>query len=117
MHVELKLQQVDPQKLLLDYAERRINFLLGRFGERIGSVTIRISVSPDRKSNELVCRITADLHAFGVVTAEAIGTDVYASIDRCTARLARRCVTKCERSRSRRPSRDSMRLLDFHRAA
>ena len=110
MHVELKLHQVKPERLLLDYAERRINFLLGRFGERIGRVTTRISVSPDRGSNELVCRVAADLHQYGVVTAEAIGTDIYTSIDRCTARLARRCASKCQRQRSGRPGRNSIRM-------
>lgn len=109
MHVELKLQQVNPEKLLLDYAERRINFLLSRFGERIGKVTTRISGSADRGSSDLICRVSADLHPFGVITAEAIGSDVYTSIDRCTARLARRCASKCERQRDGRLSRKSIR--------
>jgi ribosomal subunit interface protein len=117
MHVELKLQQVNPEKLLLDYAQRRLHFVLGRFGERIGKVTTRISVSPDRGSTELICRVSAELRPFGVITAEATESDVYTSIDRCAGRLARRCASKCERQRDGRLSRKSIRVPMSHPAA
>jgi ribosome-associated translation inhibitor RaiA len=74
-------------------------------------VTTRISGIPsDRGSSELICRVSADLHPYGVITAEAKGSDVYTSIDRCTARLARRCASKCERHRGGRLSRNSIRV-------
>jgi ribosome-associated translation inhibitor RaiA len=58
----------------------------------------------------MVCRITANLHSFGVITAEASDPDVYLAIDRCMARLARRCASRCTRQRGARPARISIRV-------
>jgi ribosomal subunit interface protein len=117
MHLELKLHQLDAEELLRDYVERRLNFSLSRFGERVGRVTTRISVSDSSASQEITCRITADLRPFGVIVAEARDADVYTAIDRCSARLARRCESKSERPRSARSSRASIRTSMLFPAA
>ena len=117
MHIELKLHQLDPEELLRDYVERRLNFSLSRFGERVGKVTTRIRVSDDSTSQEMTCRMTADLRPFGVIMAEARDADVYMAIDRCAARLARRCDSKSERPRSARSSRTSIRTSKLLPAA
>lgn len=100
MHTELKLHHVSPERLLRDYVERRLNFAVSRFGDRIVNVTTRITSAGD-KPEQLACHMTADLPPFGVITAEAIDEDVYSAIDRCAGRLARRCQSKRARPRSR----------------
>ena len=107
MRSELRLHHVNAQQLLHRYVERRLNFGLSRFGERLGRVMVRIRASERDKTDAIVCRITADLHSFGVITAEAVDPDVYAAIDRCINRLARRCATQCSRERRPRPARIS----------
>ncbi len=117
MHTEFKLHHVSPERLLSEYVERRLNFALSRFGERIGRVTTRISILSASRSQDLLCRINADLHPFGVVTAEAVDVDVYSAIDRCVSRLARICQSKCARPRSRTVSRSSIRIPSGSSAA
>jgi ribosomal subunit interface protein len=109
MHSELKLHHVNAEHLIHRYVERRLSFGLSRFGDRLGRVTVRIGASDRGKSEAMVCRITADLHSFGVITAEASDPDIYIAVDRCTARLARRCASRCGRRRNARPARISIR--------
>lgn len=107
MYTELKLHHVNSDALLLAYIERRLDFVLGRFGPRIGKVTARIRpASPDG----ITCRMTLNLHPFGLIECEATDTDAYAAIDRCAGRLARRCDSRCGRSRSSRMNRLSIRV-------
>lgn len=109
MQVEIKILQVNSDRLISDYVVRRLNFALSRFGERIGKVTTRIAVENTGVPQSLACRITAELHPFGVVTSEAIDPDVYSAIERSVARLERQCQSKCSRRRSG-SSRDSIRI-------
>jgi ribosomal subunit interface protein len=109
MHSELKVQHVSTERLLADYVNRRLDFALSRFGERIGRVTTRITATAGSRP-ELRCRITSDFHPFGPIHAEATDADVYTAIDRCTGRLARRCASKCSRARSGTSARMSIRV-------
>jgi ribosomal subunit interface protein len=117
MHSEFKLHGVNAEELLREYVERRLHFALGRFGERIARVTTRISAHVGNRSNDLTCRITADLQPFGAVTAEASNADVYTAIDRCISRLTRQCQSKCTRSRSGQSGRASIRVPGYLSAA
>ncbi len=109
MQTEIKIMQVNSDKLISDYVLRRLSFALSRFGERIGKVTTRISAASNGAPQGLVCRITADIKPFGLVTAEAIDVDVYTAIERGVSRLERQCQSKCSRKRSG-PGRDSIRI-------
>jgi ribosomal subunit interface protein len=116
MQIEIKILEVNSDRLISDYVVRRLNFALSRFGDRIGKVTTRIGVSSTGAQQNLVCRITADLYRFGVVTAEAIDPDVYNAIERSVGRLERQCESKCARKRSG-SSRDSIRIPKLKPAA
>jgi len=117
MQTEVKLHRVSPDALLRKYVERRLNFVLARFGSRIGRVTARIGEASSGSADELVCRMSADLQPFGVISAEAADMDLYTAIDRCAARLSRRCDSKCSRPRSSRANRFSIRVPGTLRAA
>lgn len=109
MHTELRLHNVNAEQLLLSYVDRRLAFSLSHMAERMGRVTTRIG-TPAPGRGELTCRMTADCRPFGPVTAEASDMDVYAAIDRCAGRLARRCHSKVLRSRMDRANRVSIRF-------
>jgi ribosome-associated translation inhibitor RaiA len=110
MHTELKLRHVNAEQLLLGYIERRLEFALARFGDKLGCITVRIGASGRSKTDATLCRITADLHSFGSIVAEASDPDVYTAIDRCTARFARRCASRYTRQRSARAAKISIRV-------
>jgi ribosome-associated translation inhibitor RaiA len=109
MHTEVKILQIDSNRLIADYVARRLSFALGRFGERIGKVTARIAVASAGTPPNLVCRITAEFPPFGVLTAEALDPDVYSAIERSVGRLERQCQSKCARRRGG-SNRDSIRI-------
>lgn len=110
MHTELKMSRVNPESLLRSYVERRLYFALSRFGSRVGRVTVTIAPDSSARTEDLSCRIIADLHPFGAVIAEASDADVYSAIDRAVARLVRRCQSKCARQRSGTERRTSIRI-------
>ncbi len=116
MQTEIKIIQVNSEKLVSDYVLRRLGFALSRFGERIGKVTTRISGASTGAPESLVCRITAELQPFGVLTAEATDADVYTAIERSVSRLERQCQSKCSRRRGG-SSRDSIRIPNQKPAA
>lgn len=96
MRIELKLHHLNTEELLFKYVVRRLNFVLSRFGNRIGKVTVRLSAP---NNSELACLMTAELHSFGVITAESVDVDAFSAIDQSAGRLARRCDSKCNRLR------------------
>ena len=114
MHSELRLHGLNPERILNDYVDRRLNFVLSRFGERIGRVTTRVTAAAGGSAQ---CRITAELRPFGAVITTAQDADVFAAIDRCVGRLARRCQSKSMRSRNGRSSRISIRNSEHFMAA
>lgn len=117
MHTEIKIFEINSDRLISDYVVRRLSFALSRFGERIGKVTARIGVASAGAPQNLVCRITAEFHPFGLITAEAIDPDVYSAIERCVGRLERQCQAKYSRSRRSGSGRDSIRIPSHKPAA
>ncbi len=117
MQTEIKLFEINSDRLLSDYVVRRLSFALSRFGERIGKVTTRIGVASTGAPQNLVCRITAEFHPFGLVTAEAIDPDVYSAIERSVSRLERQCQSRYSRNRRSSSGRDSIRIPSHKPAA
>lgn len=107
MHIELKLHHLDSEELLHKYVARRLHFVLSRFGNRIGKVAVRLSAP---NNSELACLMTAELHSFGVITAESVDVDALSAIDQCAGRLARRCESKCNRLRGGALDRATIRV-------
>ena len=109
MHTEIKILQIDSDRLICDYVARRLSFALSRFGERIGKVSARIAPASTGAAPNLICRLAAEFPPFGVVTAEALDPDVYSAIERSVGRLERQCQSKCARRRGG-SNRDSIRI-------
>jgi putative sigma-54 modulation protein len=89
------------------YVERRLRFALGRFGGRVGHVTVRVDADGRSASR---CRISAEVLPFGHIEVEESDPDLFIAIDRATGRIGRLFGRKLERARDARVGRESIRL-------
>lgn len=106
MHIEFRIQNTDPAEVLRGYVERRLRFALGRFGDRVGRITVRISGN----ANESECRITSELRPFGRVAVQESDPDLLAAIDRAAGRVGRLFGRELQRARDARTSHESIRI-------
>jgi len=80
---------------------RRLRFVLGRFGSRVQSATVRLSVRVDARGYAAKrCRIIVRLEFGRIVCVEDAGEDLQAAIDRATGRIARSVQRALERSQT-----------------
>ncbi len=107
MHTEYRIQNTDLAEVFKSYIERRLRFALGRFGDRVGSVAIRISGGG---TGENGCRISAELRPFGRITVEEKDSDLFVAVDRATGRIGRLFGRELERNREARMGRESIRI-------
>lgn len=70
-------------------AERKVRLMLGRWGERLGRVTVRLDdVNGPRGGVDKLCRIEARLDRSRSVVIEEVGADQDAALARAADRLA-----------------------------
>jgi len=108
MHLTMRVDDVDLAGALKSYIERRLRFALGRFGNRVGQVSIRIKGNGPAVSR---CRISTEVVPFGRVAVEETGHDLFAAIDAATGRIGRSFGRELERAREARLGRESVRLV------
>ena len=107
MHFVMHMNDVDLAEAFTSYVERRLRFGLGRFGARVGQVTVRIGADgPGARQ----CRISAEVLPFGRVAVEETAPDLFAAMDRATGRIGRLFGRELERTRDARVGRESVRL-------
>jgi putative sigma-54 modulation protein len=107
MHVVMHVNEVDLAEAFNSYVERRLRFGLGRFGGRVGQITVRIGADDP---GERQCRISAEVLPFGRVAVEERDPDLFLAIDRATGRIGRLFGRELERVRDARIGRESIRL-------
>ena len=93
--------------ILRKHLERRLGFVLGRFAERIGRVTVRFStahgpLNGDRKR----CEIAVGLRPH-TVRAEDVDADLFAAVDNASDRLSRSVARAVEREDGAAPAQPS----------
>jgi ribosomal subunit interface protein len=91
---------------LLDHVERRVHGALGRHGERIRRVTVRLfDRNGDHGGPDKQCRIVVQTAApGGAVVVDDVDEDLYAAVSRAAARASEGLRRRLERRRSGRPS-------------
>src|SRR6516165_431011 len=81
--------------------KRRLRFVLGRFGNRVNRVTVRLvelhGAGPDAAKR---CKIVVQLVPAGGVSLEETGVDFQTVADRATGRLGRSVHRELERRNS-----------------
>ncbi len=107
MHVAMHINDADLAEAFKSYVERRLRFALGRFGGRVGQITVRIGGDGPAESR---CRISTEVLPFGRVAVEESDPDLFAAIDRATGRIGRLFGRELERSRDARVGRESVRM-------
>lgn len=107
MHVAMHITNADLKEAFNGYVERRLRFALGRFGGRVGQVTVRVGANGPAESR---CRISTEVLPFGRVAVEECDPNLFAAIDRATARIGRLFGRKLERARDARVGRESVRI-------
>jgi ribosome hibernation promoting factor len=108
VHVQIRGRNIDPTEALRAHVERRLQFALSHFGERIGLVTVRlVDINGPRGGDDKSCRVDVRLRPSGNVFVEDVKADLYAAIDRAAERAGRSVSHELDRSRVRRGHRQA----------
>lgn len=108
MQVAIHSYHTDLVGALKTYVDRRLRFALGRFGGRVGQVTVRIC---KQGPSENSCRLSTELRPFGRLAVEEVDSDLFAAIDRATNRLGRVFAHELDRVQNARVGHESMRQI------
>ena len=89
MKVEIRERDVEVTEILRAHVERRLGLALGRFADRIGRVTVRLSGANGR-TGELAtrCQIDVSLHPRNVRAGDT-DADLFAAVDNASDRVSR----------------------------
>ena len=107
MQTIIRINDKELGEIFKSYIERRLRFGLGRFGTRVGQVTVRVSGGGKEEHR---CRITAEVLPFGRVAVEESDPDLFLAIDRAAGRIGRLFGRELERVRENRTGRASIRM-------
>jgi len=107
MQIRTNVNDADASDAIRSYIERRLRFALGRFGQRVGHITVRIS--PDGPSANH-CRIRAEMVPLGQIIVEETDSDLFTAVDRAAGNIRRQFGRELEQIRNSRVGRESVRL-------
>ena len=103
MRLMIYARKVTMSQTLQDYIERRLGFALGRFGNRIDRVTVRLEdLNGPRGGVDKRCRIEACVVRSGKLQVEVMDAEIEPAVDRAADRIARRVNNDLDRSREHR---------------
>ena len=106
MRLTIHARKVALNATLRSRVERRLGFALGRFGNRIDRVTVRLEdLNGPRGGVDQRCRIEACLVRSGKLLVEVVDAEIEAAVDRAADRMARRVRTTLDRRRETRVRR------------
>jgi ribosomal subunit interface protein len=98
MRLEIRGRNVKVSAQLKAHVERRLEFALDAFGDRVDASVVRFSDPGDAK----VCEMALRLRPSGSVRVRQAGEDLYVAVDQCAERAARAVARAVERKRPRR---------------
>ena len=89
MRVEIRERDVEVTEILRAHVERRLGLALGRFADRIGRVTVRISGANGRAGERAArCQIDVSLRPQNVRAGDT-DADLFAAVDNASDRVSR----------------------------
>jgi putative sigma-54 modulation protein len=102
MRLEIRSRDVEIGQELRGSIERRLRFLLGRFGTRVGRVTVYLAeLDGPRGGIDKRCRIVVRLVHSGQILVEYADTDLGAALERAADRVGQSVGRELERRRER----------------
>lgn len=100
MQLEMHGANYELDDELKEHTVRRLRFALGRFGARVGRVSVRVSdVNGPRGGVDKRCRIAVALDPRGDVMVEGSGDDPFALVARVAKRVGRSVRRELDRRR------------------
>lgn len=100
MRIDVLLKDPSLSRDVKDHAIRRLQFALGRFGERIQKVRVRLSdVNGTRGGIDKACRIDVQGERSLSVLVDDVDSDIRVAIDRAADRAGRSIARALERFR------------------
>src|SRR6476661_8550262 len=112
MDADIRILSMNLTEALQSYIERRLHYSLGRFGQRVGRVRVRITdVNGPRAGADKSCHVSAELLPSGkTLLQQAVDTNLYAAIGRATEGIGRSFARALGRSRERKRNRETVRF-------
>jgi ribosomal subunit interface protein len=106
MELQVRILAGDLAAALRSQVERRLRLRLGRWADRLGRVTVRISdVAPTHGDGRKACRISVRLPLLGkTIRRETVDADIYAAIEYATERIGRSVARELEESARATPA-------------
>ena len=102
MQIQIRARHVEVTEVLHAQVERRLGFVLGRFGARIGRVVVRFSdTNGHRGGRDTRCQIDVGLRPSGRVQSEDTDADLLVAVNRAADRVARAVARVLEREREK----------------
>lgn len=104
MKLQIHAPGVDVTPEVYSYAERRIQFALGRFSPRITRLDLYLSDEngPQRGGVDKSCRLIVKLSPDGMLAVQDCDADLRTLINRAVERLARSVQRELERRHTQR---------------
>lgn len=103
MHVEIRARHGQLSPVFEEQLERRLHFVLARFGGRIRRISVTLEdINGPRGGEDQHCRIEVNLVPSGLIMAEATDAKVAAAVGRAAGRVARRVRDALDRKRTMR---------------
>jgi putative sigma-54 modulation protein len=88
------------EPLMQNRIARRMGFALGRFGDKVGRVAVRLAdINGPRGGVDKRCRVLVDVASGGPTVVEVTDSDLRSAIDRAADRIGRAVHRKLERVR------------------
>lgn len=100
MNVQIRTRGIPVTEGLRSHVERRADFALDRFAERVTAVTVRFADTNGRRGGvDKVCRVEVTLRGAPGVRASDTHEDLYVAIDGALHRAARGVARAVQRER------------------
>jgi ribosome hibernation promoting factor len=112
MDTDIRILSTDLTEALQSYIERRLHFSLGRFGRRVGRVTVRITdLNGPRGGADKSCHVSAELLPSGTtLLQQAADPNLYVAIGRATEGIGRSFARALGPNLERRRKRETVRF-------
>ncbi len=109
MELEIRRHNIHLSEDLKDHIERRLNFALGQFNSRLGSVAVHLEdVNGPKGGVDKQCRILVALSGGKVIKVEDLDADLTVVIDRAADRVGHAVRREIDRRHDRRTGATSL---------
>lgn len=100
MKITIKAHQLQLEQVTITNMERRLRFALGRFGDSINRVAVRLTdLNGSKVGIDKECLIVAKLQKGGEIIVQGNGMDCSATLNYCADRIGRAVDRELSRNR------------------